>query len=54
MVSTLFAWTTIDTLSIDPKVISHKLVICKESEIGDIKKEKVGQRKGTRSHDGGR
>jgi len=42
----LFAWTTIYMLRINPRIISHKLSICKEAKPIAQNKRRMGRRKG--------
>ena len=43
--SDLFAWTTTDIPVIDPRIISHKLTICKEEKPIAQKKRRMGEYK---------
>jgi len=41
----LFAWTAEDMSDIDPRVMSHKLSVCKEARPVDQKKKRMGDKK---------
>lgn len=42
----MFTWATTNMDNIDPKVITHKLSICKKERVVSRKKRKLGKKEG--------